>query len=403
MTENKSIYITVPESGNHIDDFKRFMAATTESLNRDAKFHPDHYRVLGGEKLEPEIIKAMKEKAPEFRFDPTKIEGTKKQHFPDIIANNYFGVEVKSTQSNHWKSTGSSIFENLREKDVKKIFLMFGKLPRNADVAFCCRPYEECLYSISNTHMPRYQIDMETQKGETIFDKIGMGYDEFRLYKHKGRILKPYFQETMKTTPWFFDDAGSVDAVEEDQTIPELLRQPQNGVRFWGDIDDKQTLRYLTASMYQLFPEILSSSNKKKYKKASLWLCSRHSIINPSFRDIFSSGGKGDIYVNGFLQWKDVPKTICNLTKYMGDIHNSFMNKTSPYDEIIDNSDYYKDGYDLWELWKSKADECIKTNKGLKLSVDFLSILTFRKSQDIKRNGKVIRTNYYLTSPGIEM
>lgn len=63
--------------------------------------------------------------------------------FPDIIANNYFGVEVKVTIGDKWSSTGNSVLETTRVKEVEKIYMFFGKLGGTIDIKF--RPYHECL------------------------------------------------------------------------------------------------------------------------------------------------------------------------------------------------------------------------------------------------------------------
>ena len=57
--------------------------------------------------------------------------------------------------------------------------MTFGKLGGDP-IQFISRPYEEVLYGIAVTHMPRYLINMKLGKGETIFDKIGIPYEELR-------------------------------------------------------------------------------------------------------------------------------------------------------------------------------------------------------------------------------
>ena len=47
--------------------------------------------------------------------------------FPDIVANKYFGVEVKMTANNHWTSTGNSVLESSRVNDVEKIYIILLK------------------------------------------------------------------------------------------------------------------------------------------------------------------------------------------------------------------------------------------------------------------------------------
>ena len=162
---NNESFITIAESKNHYDDFVHFMDATTDALRIDGKKRHDYYLGRNGEKLEEDVLQWMKAKAKDFRFNPDSILPTKKQHFPDIISNNYFGVEVKSTKENLWTSTGSSIVESLRDEDIKKVFMMFGILSKD-NVDFRCKPYEKCLSDIHVTHSPRYSINMNLSDGD---------------------------------------------------------------------------------------------------------------------------------------------------------------------------------------------------------------------------------------------
>src|SRR3989344_6091119 len=106
----------------------------------------------------------------------TTFEGTVRQTgthaFPDIIANKYFGVEVKMTVNDHWTSTGNSVLESSRIEDVERIYIMFGKFGEKFDPRY--RLYQECVPEISVTHPPRYRINMDLPLGKSIFDKIGV-------------------------------------------------------------------------------------------------------------------------------------------------------------------------------------------------------------------------------------
>ena len=159
-------------------EFKNLMLKTDRALNEDAKKRPKYYATRGGNPLEDDVKSALEECAIGTPFENT-IEKISGQKFPDIVAAKFYGVEVKSTKENHWTSTGSSILETTRVADVERIYMTFGKLGGNS-VEFISKPYEECLYGIAVTHMPRYLINMKLNKGETIFDKIGIPYDELR-------------------------------------------------------------------------------------------------------------------------------------------------------------------------------------------------------------------------------
>ena len=165
-------FITIADSKNHYEDFVHFMDATTEALRLDGKNRKEYFLSRNGKMLEDDVLQCMRAKASDFHFDPANILPTKPQHFPDIISNNYFGVEVKSTEKNTWTSTGSSIVESLRDDDIKKVFLLFGILSKK-NIDFRCKPYEKCLSDIHVTHSPRYNINMDlSDDDETIFDKI---------------------------------------------------------------------------------------------------------------------------------------------------------------------------------------------------------------------------------------
>lgn len=84
------------------------------------------------------------------------IEWISGQSFPDIIACGYYGLEVKTTKANHWKSTGSSVAEGTRIYGIERIYMLFGKLCN--PVEFACKPYEDCLSGVVVTHSPRYTI-----------------------------------------------------------------------------------------------------------------------------------------------------------------------------------------------------------------------------------------------------
>lgn len=64
-------------------------------------------------------MNVMKELCGRTPFRAEEIRLVSAQYFPDIIAEKYYGVEVKSTKENHWTSTGSSIVESTRDKNVE--------------------------------------------------------------------------------------------------------------------------------------------------------------------------------------------------------------------------------------------------------------------------------------------
>lgn len=272
-----------------LDEFRLLMKNTDLLLNSDASEKEAYYSNRNGLKLEVDVFNALCESAKNTPFENT-IQLISGASFPDIVANKFYGVEVKSTNKNHWKSIGSSILESTRDQNVERIFLTFGKL--GSPVRFMSRPYEECLSGISVTHYPRYQIDMELKRGETIFDKMGIPYDELRKMENPVAPVSKYYKSQLKEgeSLWWASDSD----IEENVVPPT--------VRLWNSLSAGQKSFY-TAKGYALFPEIFAHGNSKKYQRYALWLATNCGIVNTNIRDQFSAGGQFDIITcNGVFE-----------------------------------------------------------------------------------------------------
>ncbi|MGI6815151.1 hypothetical protein ACFX5L_02625 [Bacteroides sp. KG123] len=260
-----------------LQEFDLLMSKTNTYMNKIAQ-NTSRYVGCDSKLLEKETVLAMKEQCKGTLFMPDDIQLISGQRFPDIVAANHFGVEVKSTKENKWVSTGSSIVESTRVEDVSHIYMLFGKLG-GKPIEFKCKPYQDCLYDIAVTHSPRYLIDMEILQEETIFSKMKIEYDTFRLSEDPINIVRTYYLEKIKkekraAMPWWLG--------RETITPPTL--------RLWaGKSFDKQEQNIYKAQLLILFPTEICTSN---YDRPTLWLCIRHSIINTHFRDLFTAGGQ---------------------------------------------------------------------------------------------------------------
>lgn len=76
--------------------------------------------------FETVVFDQMCEAAKQTEFEGS-IKRASAHSFPDIVANKYFGVEVKMTSQDHWISTGNSVLESLRVADVERVYIVFGK------------------------------------------------------------------------------------------------------------------------------------------------------------------------------------------------------------------------------------------------------------------------------------
>ena len=259
-------------------EFRRLMAKTDGILNEDARKRPKYYATRRGNPLEDDVMDALTECAKGTPFQGT-IEKVSGQRFPDIVAAKYYGVEVKSTKEDHWTSTGNSILETTRVANVERIYMTFGKLGGNP-VEFRSKPYEECLYGIAVTHMPRYLIDMRLKSGETIFDKMGVPYDELRQMENPIAPVSKYYRSQLKLgeSLWWVGDSG-------DETVSATIR-------LWGKLTLEEKRRHIIYGCVN-FPEVFGGD----YNQYALWLTSQ-GVVDPHIRDQFSSGGQEDMMLS---------------------------------------------------------------------------------------------------------
>lgn len=282
--------------------FQSLISRMDKLLNDDAAAHEDYYVNRGGKLLEQDVFGAIQECAKGTEFQGT-IQLVSGASFPDIVANNYFGIEVKSTEKDHWTSIGSSILESTRSQDVEKIYLTFGKLGK--PVQFISRPYEECLSGIAVTHYPRYQIDMKLHSGETIFDKMGVSYDDLRSMDNPVAPVSKYYKSKLKPGEslwWANDDA-------------ETVAPPT--VKLWTALS-QEVKEQCAIQGYVLFPEILSNSSTK-YNKYALWLATQKGIVNTNIRDSFSAGGQIPMPLSSGVFVK-MPAAFGRIKKYRYEI-----------------------------------------------------------------------------------
>lgn len=284
--------------------FSDFMSKTENYLNEKALSTKGLYQQCSGTELETVALGALHEIAPSTPFRKEDILLVSGAKFPDIQAGVYYGVEVKSTKTDSWTSTGSSIVESTRIKEVESIYMLFGKLG-GEHAEFRCRPYEQCLSNIAVTHSPRYLIDMNLE--DTVFDKMKVEYNTFRLLEETEKIAKvrDYYKKVYAAKgkgktyqmPWWM---GGDDSDQSSSIM----------IRFYRDLE-VELKQEIVARMFVLFPELFSNSGNK-YKRASLWMCSRYSVIDNCMRDKFTAGGKVD-NVGGVEFEHPVPQIINTL------------------------------------------------------------------------------------------
>lgn len=286
--------------------FVELMETTENILNQDAKENPLKYKKLTSVSLEFCAVEKIKIACANSPFDADGVKLISGQRFPDIVADEYYGVEVKSTKENHWTTTGSSIVETTRVENVEDIFMLFGKLGGEIP-QFKCRPYQDVLYDIAVTHSPRYLINMELENKDTIFSKMGTTYDTFRKSPDSISLVRKYYQERAKLRnrqemPWWI----TTENVEKTHSF---------NIKLWNSLDLCEKRDLQTKCMI-LFPEALNPiRNRAKYNNTTLWLCSCNQVVNPNIRDLYSAGGK-ITHVNGVRLKKPVSQVFNIIVEY---------------------------------------------------------------------------------------
>lgn len=227
-----------------------------------------------------------------------KLVQTPDREFPDIVDNEYFGVEVKVTKKNDWKSIGNSVLESSRVINIEKIYVFFGKLGGGADVRV--RSYEECLSGIAVTHYPRYKINMDLEKGATIFDLMGIEYNALRKEGNPVKHIRSYYSSILKDGQelwWASDDL-------DDSTASTPVIQTFSSL----SADKKNKLK---AEAFVLFPEVFSTSTTKFEKVAAHWI-TKHNLVCSNVRDVFTAGGQATLTDSEGKEFK-APKIVGEL------------------------------------------------------------------------------------------
>ena len=326
-------------------EFDILLSSTIDELNVHAKKSSKKVATLLGRNLEPYVKDVMTDLAVGTVFENT-IELIGGQKFPDIIAKKYYGIGVKTTTQNHWKTTGNSLLESTRVDNVERIFMLFAKLA--SPIEFRCRPYEEVLSEVVVTHSPRYLIDMNLEQGKTIFDKIKIPYDALRKNENPIRPIVDYYKSKLKPGEelWWMD--------AENNSKPSSIV-----IKIWNNLSAREKQELKNRSMIY-FPELFGNSNDK-FGRLAIWLVTREAVVCPNVRDLFTAGGKSDCVI-GNKMYQKVPRIFLNLFDNLPNIVEAIMQTSafelSEYWEIqtTDNTKLF-DWIDLVALQAKKIQD----------------------------------------------
>lgn len=224
------------------------------------------------------------------------------QAFPDIAMGEY-GVEVKFTLNDTWRSIANSVLETQRIDTVKHIYVVFGKMGGVPEVRW--GEYEQSVIHVRTSHVPRFEIELPSEKADikvSLFEQMGICYDDFRKLdmQDKMKYIRAYARKIHPDGRlWWVEDKEDTD----EHTTPIQARLYTNLTT-----EEKTRLR---AEAALLCPSIVKSGRtKNKYDDMVLYLLTYHGVLCHQARDLFSAGSvanpknddAGGIYIERALK-----------------------------------------------------------------------------------------------------
>lgn len=224
------------------------------------------------------------------------------QAFPDVALGEY-GVDVKFSSGDTWRSVANSVQETQRVDSVKFVYVVFCKMGGVPEVRW--RSYADCVVHVRTSHVPRFEIDLETDR--SLFDLMGIKYDDFRILPmhEKMKYVREYARGRLKKGErlWWLEDSDS-----EAHTMPIQAR-------LYTSLPKEEKTR-LRAEAVLLCPIVVKSGRvKNKYDDAVLYLLTYHGVLCHQARDLFTAGSvanpgnddQGGVYIQRALKLLETP------------------------------------------------------------------------------------------------
>ncbi|MDR0869114.1 MAG: restriction endonuclease [Planctomycetota bacterium] len=286
------------------DEFENLLTAACARL--DAEARREIFRSSPQfENRAREVLQDGLASHPEIKidFDPHP------QAFPDIAVER-FGVEVKFTLNDTWRSVANSVLESHRVETVEKVYLIFGKMGGEPEVKWA--DYEQSVMHVRTSHVPRFEVEISTAR--SLFDLMGVKYDDFRQLpmSEKMRYIRNYARSRLQKGErlWWLEDSP-----EAEHALP-IQARLYTGL----SMEEKTKLR---AEAVLLCPSVVDSRNTRdKYNDVVLYLLTYRGVLCHQARDLFSAGSvanptnddEGGIYIERALKLLETEMTRAALT-----------------------------------------------------------------------------------------
>lgn len=257
------------------EEFESYLDDIASKLRDEARKTP----FAAAKQFEQRVREITKEtiQAPgiEIDFNPHP------QAFPDIEIGQ-FGIEVKFTTNDEWRSVANSVLETNRIESVQHVYIMFGKMGGNPDVRW--GEYEKCVMHVRTSHVPRFEVQIDATR--SLFEIMGISYDQFRVLEmhEKMQYIRKYARSRLKNGErlWWLEDSPG-----EAHTLPMQAR-------LFTELEQSEKIR-LRAEAILLCPQIVQSGRARhKYDDVALFMLTYHGVICHQTRDMFSAGSVGN-------------------------------------------------------------------------------------------------------------
>jgi hypothetical protein len=294
--------IPVHSTDHNESVFKLFLTSSAEKLERTIK------QSMTWKQFEAETVNCLKQvqfENPSEPYADWNVNLVGGSRFPDIAIefdrDKSFGLEVKTTQNDDWKTLGGSVMESTRIKGIDRIYLFFAHF---APTKLRWDRYDRCISDVTVTHSPRYVLDMNIADGNNLFDLIGVPYEVVSNSDSPFELLRSRLIQKSKSNnvlPWYIGENYGNSVPPEVAAAPTFVPTPAElpgiNVTWWSDLPRDERDLYQSVS-YALFPDLLKA--RSNYDKVALWLL-KMGILNSSLRDVYSAGGNRKSRVMYFL------------------------------------------------------------------------------------------------------
>lgn len=251
-----------------IEEFEEIVSEVTNQLNQTIKTQGKY---TSSKQFEEAVRKTIASMGLAVNDEPHP------HIFPDISLG-IFGVEVKFTTKDTWRSIANSIFEGTRDTVVEYIYIIFGKMGGEPEVMW--GKYENCVMHVRTSHVPRFEVEMTTT--DNLFQQMGTTYQSFRnlSVEQKMTYVRNYARKRLKPGErlWWLEN-------KEEQEHSLSLQ-----VRIYMNLPQEEK-RQLRAEAAILCPQIVKPPRTRdKYSDAVSYLLTYRGVLCPQARDLFSAG-----------------------------------------------------------------------------------------------------------------